>query len=141
MTLLESQLDNCQDGIRENNQLIKKYEELYDSLKQFKHLVTNSQNSFLDTANEKKKYLSELDIDILNCRTADKYNRGMTKALNKVGMQCVNMTYAALLLSIDIKLAQYITKIEKCEIDNKLLGKTMEELNKKITEKNSNSEE
>lgn len=141
MALLESQLNNCQDGISENNQLIKKYEELYDSLRQFKKLVTNSQNSFLDIANEKKKYLADLDTDILNCRAADKYNVGMTKALNNVGMQCVNMTYAALLVSIDIKMTQYITKIEKCEIDNKFLGKTMEELNKKITEENSNSEE
>lgn len=141
MTLLESQLDNCQNGIRENNQLIKQYEELYDSLKQFKHLVENSQNSFVNTATEKKKYLSDLDIDISNCRTADKYNGGMTKALNKVGMQCVNMTYVALLVSIDIKLAQYIIKIEKCEVDNKFLGKTMEELNKKIDEENTDSEE
>lgn len=134
MTLLEIQLDNCKNTIGENNLLIKKNEELYDSLIQFKRAITNSQESFINTTTEKNKKLSDFDIEITNCRTMVEYSKGMSKVLNKVGIKCVNLTYSALLLSIDVKLSEYLNKIRECELSNQELGKTVDELKCRITE-------
>ena len=62
------------------------------------------------------------------------YSKGMSKVLNKVGIKCVNLTYSALLLSIDVKLSEYLTKIRECELSNQELGKTVDELKCRITE-------
>ena len=141
MALLELQVNNCKDSISENSRLIKKNEDLYDSLKQFKRKVSDAQGNFMEVVSDKKRKLPDMEVEFKNCRTADKYSEGMLKVLNKVGVQCVNLTYSALLLSINMKLAEYENEIDRCEMSNQRLRQSIDELNLKIEKEKANSDE
>ena len=132
MSLAENQRNNCRSAIVSNNTKIRKYEELYDSLKQFEVKVSDSQCYFTSVNADKEKYLSDLDSRAANCRTASLYSTGMKKVLNGVGVAYVNCTYSALLVLIKMKLAEYSAAINVLEAKNRALDKTIDLLDIQI---------
>lgn len=122
MTQAESQKNKCQANLRANEEKIKYYEELYDSLNQFKGVVSDSQGQFSTVNSAKKNLISDLESVSLECRTAKTYSEGMNKVLNGIGVAYVNCTFSALLFSINLKLTEYKGRIQALEASNRLLN-------------------
>ena len=139
MSWAESQKSNCQSTIESNNIKIKKYEQLYDSLKQFQGVVSDSQGYFSNVNANKKKYLSDLTFAVINCKTATSYSVGMNKVLNGIGEMYVNCTYSALLFTIGLKLAEYVATIKALEASNAALYGTIASLDAQIRKEAENS--
>lgn len=122
MSDAQNRLYACQDAISRNNEIIKKYEALYDSLLEFKGVVSDSKEQYSSVNERKKAALGTLSGLSAECKTAKTYSNGMNKVLNSVGISCVNLTFYALLASICLKLGEYKGKIEALELANASLN-------------------
>ncbi len=140
MSLLESQVRDCQSTIRENDNKIKRYEQLHDSLVRFKGNVSGSQGQFSSVNNTKKSLVTTLEGYSHACKTAKEYSNGMNKVLNGVGITYVNCTFSALLFTIGLKLAEYKGKIQVLEAQNVALRATIDTLNDQIRQEASAKE-
>ena len=113
---------------------IKKCENLYESLREFKRCVEASESCF-DTVNSQKgQMLSVLSNYSTTCRCAKKYEKGMGNTLSGIGVKVVGITYGALLLSIKLKMSAYISTIESYEQEIISLRLKVSRLNSEIEE-------
>lgn len=125
MTDNERMKADCQKNVRSNNGKIRELEELYDSLLEFKGLVGDSKGQFQAVTANKKRCLNELSNSVTNCKSAVTYVAGMDKTLNNVGNRMVEGTFTALLVAIDVKLAEYKAEIVVLEAANKAYEETI----------------
>lgn len=132
MSDAQNRLDACEGTISRNNERIKKYEALYDSLLKFKGVVSDSKEQYSSINERKKTTLGALSGISAECKTAKTYSKGMNKVLNSVGISCVNITFYALLGSIHLKMGEYRAKIEALESANRSLSAEAESLSEQI---------
>ncbi len=71
---------------RDNNSKIKEYERLYDSLNEFKGVVSDSKEQFSSVNSRKKEIAASMEIYANECKTGKTYSKGMKKVLNGVGV-------------------------------------------------------
>ena len=132
MTDAQIQKNNCQSSIDKYKNKIREYEKLYDSLNQFKNDVSYSQECFSSINSSKKKILEDISNVSNDCETAKKYADGMKKVVNGIGVAYVNVTYLALLWSVESKLKYYINQISICETKISVLENTIVALDRQI---------
>lgn len=124
MCALINAVNAAKDGlnreITENEQKIREYEDLYDSLILFKRSVESSENNIRNLHSGAKTRLNDLNGIKTNTPPAGTYQRGMTYSLSGIGVNLVEFAYDALEFMIEVKKSEYKLKIDLLEDENKL---------------------
>lgn len=79
----------------------------YESLRQFKSMVSNSHEDFETVNSKKKQVLSNLKSFANNNMAAAKYEKGMATSLTGIGATVVGLAFGGLQLMIAAKQAEY----------------------------------
>ena len=93
---------------------LRRYRNLYDTLRGFQNIVQNSQNNFNSVHNSQKGILKEIDLIKAHNKAASAYYHGMSNILNGIGSKIVILAYSGLLRQVGKLLIQYSNKITEC---------------------------
>ncbi len=120
VTELEEERDACMHRINTLNSNIKKRERAYESLRIFKQCVEHSQAGFDCVNSDKQQLLASVSEISTTCKSAKKYSDGMSNTLSGIGVKVVGVTYDAIVISIRLKMAAYVSAIDtyECEINS-----------------------
>lgn len=129
---LQAEKNFCVTRISSRNATIKNCERGYESLREFKRCVVQSQAGFHAVNSEKEKFLSLLNELSATCRSAEKYKNGMSDTLSGIGVKVVAVAYDALILSINIKMAAYMALINESENEICALERRVAQLDQEI---------
>lgn len=133
----ENKKNQYNSDIQSNNVQIQKMEELYESLKLFKHKVEEAKEQFISIKSSRKIMLDDLISDAPNCDVVKKYSNGAKKSLNEVGMTYVKGTFFSLVTVINAKLLEYKMVIAIKEAENVRLANLIKELDDDINDEES----
>lgn len=111
---------------------LEKYQNAYDSLCEFKNVVSSSQEEFSSIVSYKYNFLSNVSDVTNDCITAQRYYEGMSGLLKGIGANLVGNVYSVLISSINSKLHEYSGKIDKCNSDLDNYEAKMDDVRKQI---------
>lgn len=116
--LQEQEIAACDMSISTLMGKVREFERSYESLREFKEIVSNSYDDFNFINSRKSRILWELEEFQGKNPVAKKYKAGMTNSLTGIGMSVVGLSFQGLLVMIDVKMAEYwnAIKINEAEI-------------------------
>lgn len=122
----------CEQEIREQRKKIEKYEDAYESLRNFRSSVNTSRRDFESINRTKLSRASDLSSMVQTCRTAERYLAGSQRTLDGIGGKVVGAAFIGLDVMIGVKLGEYRIKIQNCETRIASLRRTLSSIESMI---------
>ena len=119
--MLHGNVSGYLSQIQANRGEIKRYQDLCESLTQFKGDVSDTQEQIMYAISAKKRLMTELDSYSAECKSAKVYSVGMNTTLDSFGETCANTVFSNLISAIEAKLSEYRDEINALEAQNSSL--------------------
>lgn len=119
-------------ALERNNEEIRRYNNLLDSLKRFKTEATESAHDFYKVSSEKMQVAVSFTEYADKCKTAKTYAEYMGYLLEEYGNKVYYAKLLDLLEAIDSKIADYQQKIRELEEGNRSLREKIRQIEEEI---------
>lgn len=131
---LTNELNQCRQNLSNLEAKLKKCERNYESLRNFKGTLTTSQEEFETINSGGTNAFSEIESIKKDCRTAQKYQEGMTTVLNGIGAKMVGGLYSTMGMTVSLRLQKYLYDINTYDDEIARCRVRIDTLERKIAE-------